>query len=59
MNMMFNKKLYTTKLFSEIYKPPRLAFPLDYKQLKKLKEKIEFQMYIGDVRKDLRKLSLK
>lgn len=24
MNMVFNKKLYTTKLFTELYKSPRL-----------------------------------
>lgn len=31
MNMIFNKKLYTTKLYTETYRPPRLQIPIDYK----------------------------
>ncbi|CAD8102186.1 unnamed protein product [Paramecium sonneborni] len=59
MNMVFNKKLYTTKLYTELYRSPRLSTPLDHKLIKKLKEKIELQIHQGDVRTDIRKLNQK
>lgn len=40
-NLMFNGKLYTTKLFTEIFKPPLLKTPVDFKSVKKLRSKIE------------------